>query len=316
MKNFKIIYGIGGVYSITNKINGKRSIGSTIQKFEDRRISHLCLLRNNRHFSGHLQAAWNKYGESNFKFEIIVENRWKTEKELRKIETLFIKLYNTTNPKFGYNVIEDATAAPMFKRHHTEKSRHKISEANKGKIISEETKEKLRKSHQGTKASEEVKRKMSESKLGEKNSNFGKPRSEETKEKIRENKPDQSGENHPLFGKHHTEETKNKISEAHMGKKVSEETKKKMSEAHKGKSINKGKPSSFRGKHHTEETKNKLRENHLRKKLSTETKEKMSRSLTGRKHSEETKSKISASGKGKNKGKTPWNKGKKQIKES
>lgn len=50
--------------------------------------------------------------------------------------------------------------------------------------------------------------------IGEKNPNFGKPLSEETKRKISDKL---KGILHPLFGKHHTEETKKKISEAHKG---------------------------------------------------------------------------------------------------
>ena len=63
----------------------------------------------------------------------------------------------------------------------------------------------------------------------------GVPKSEEHKQKMRENHADVSGENNPFFGKHHTEETKEKI-----GK----ESKKR--------SLGENNP--FFGKHHTEET--------------------------------------------------------------
>ena len=65
----------------------------------------------------------------------------------------------------------------------------------------------------------------------------GKPRSEETKKKMREAK---KGEKNPFYGKHHTEESKNKIREAKKGNKYalgckrSEEARKKMREANMG----------------------------------------------------------------------------------
>lgn len=62
------------------------------------------------------------------------------------------------------------------------------------------------------------------------------------------------GEHNSFYGKKHTEETKNRISENKKGKKLSEETRRKMSEAHKGEK------NSFYGRRHSEETKKKLSE--------------------------------------------------------
>ena len=61
------------------------------------------------------------------------------------------------------------------------------------------------------KHTEESKRKMSEAQKGEKSHMYGKHPSEETKRKMSEA---QKGENHPFYGKHHTEESKRKMSEA------------------------------------------------------------------------------------------------------
>lgn len=76
--------------------------------------------------------------------------------------------------------------------------------------------------------SEEVRRKKSEAIKGQKNHNYGKPRSESTRKKISEahkgkvlsnetrEKISQSkvGENHPSYGKHHSEETRKRMSES------------------------------------------------------------------------------------------------------
>ena len=60
-----------GVYVITNTVNEKLYVGSTTRSFTKRWNDHKSLLRNNKHHNTHLQRAWNKYGEENFKFEIL-----------------------------------------------------------------------------------------------------------------------------------------------------------------------------------------------------------------------------------------------------
>src|SRR5688572_29474071 len=58
------------IYKITCLINGKLYIGST-SNAKVRYSNHFRKLRNGVHKCKHLQNAWNKYGESNFTFEII-----------------------------------------------------------------------------------------------------------------------------------------------------------------------------------------------------------------------------------------------------
>lgn len=94
--------------------------------------------------------------------------------------------------------------------------------------------------------SEETRKKLSETHKGHHHS-------EETKRKISEARRGKSSWNK---GKHHSEETKRKISEARKNKYSSEETKRKMSEAKKGNR------NPFYGKHHSEESKRKNAEAH------------------------------------------------------
>ena len=61
---------IGYIYIITNIINDKKYIGSSVNYLK-RKNSHICYLRSNKHHSQHLQNAYNKYGEENFKFKSI-----------------------------------------------------------------------------------------------------------------------------------------------------------------------------------------------------------------------------------------------------
>ena len=78
------------------------------------------------------------------------------------------------------------------KRQMTEEVRKKISEAGKGNKYalghkrSEETKRKLSEAHKGKKLSDETKKKLSEANKGEKNKFYGRKHSEETKKKISE----------------------------------------------------------------------------------------------------------------------------------
>lgn len=70
-----------GVYMIKNVLNNHKYIGST-KNFKQRLKQHLSDLRNNKHHSPHLQAAWNKYGEKHteaadalLKHELMNKNR-------------------------------------------------------------------------------------------------------------------------------------------------------------------------------------------------------------------------------------------------
>jgi len=60
------------IYQITNMISGKYYIGSA-ESFARREWQHKNDLRRGAHKNPRLQAAWNKYGESAFVFEILEE---------------------------------------------------------------------------------------------------------------------------------------------------------------------------------------------------------------------------------------------------
>lgn len=59
-----------GIYKIINTTNGKIYIGSSLN-CKIRLKTHLRELINNKHVNTKLQNSWNKYGESNFNFEVI-----------------------------------------------------------------------------------------------------------------------------------------------------------------------------------------------------------------------------------------------------
>ena len=90
-----------GVYVIRNIENGKMYIGSTSTSFRKRWENHKRKLRKNKHPNDHLQASYNKYGKDCFEFQIIEITN---PDEAVKREAYYISLYNTLNPKYGYNI--------------------------------------------------------------------------------------------------------------------------------------------------------------------------------------------------------------------
>lgn len=166
-----------GIYQIRNILNNKCYYGSS-KDIKDRLYNHKLLLKNNNHYNLKLQNIWNKCGEENFAFEKIVICE---EKDLLFYEQLFID-YNFEHNDGGYNLARDAKA--FFKgRNHSEKSKEKIRNSQKGKQytlgkkLSEEHKQKISNSLNGRKHSEETIQKM-------KKSQKGRIISEEHKQKI------------------------------------------------------------------------------------------------------------------------------------
>ena len=267
-----------GIYMIQNKINGKMYIGQAVD-IEKRWKHHVWGLGGGYHDNTHLQRSWNKYEEENFEFTILLECE---ESDLNMYEEYYIFELMTYDPRAGYNKNYGGASG-----RHTEETKGKISDANKGeknywygKHHSEETKRKISEAEKGKQLSEETKRKMSESRKGEQHPMYGKQFSEEHKRKLSESRIGKyCGEKSYWYGRQRTEETKRKMSESQKGRQLSEETKRKISEA------NKGERNSMYGKHHSEETKRKISDAKKGRQLSEETKRKMSESRKGERNS-------------------------------
>ena len=242
------------IYKIINQINGKLYIG------QDK--------NNNPDYFGSgkiLQSAFIKYGIDNFKKEIIEE--CESKEEMNEKEIFWINHYNSTDRKIGYNIALGGQGGDT--------------------ISNNPNKDEIRKRHSDwmlennptrcrNRTEDEIK-KWKESYvgkyLGENNPNYGKKRTDETKElqykirkewhnnlleedkliigkKISESNTGKPGnnwtdeqkkahskwmkENNPMKGKTHTDDAKRRISDANK-KPKSEETKRKLSEANKGK---------------------------------------------------------------------------------
>ncbi len=156
-----------GIYKIINKITNDFYIGSSKDVYI-RKSQHFSKLRKNKHINKHLQASFNKYGEDNFEFEVILlcEETFLLKEEQFKIDIL--------SPTFNKRKIAESNRG--FKQ--SQEAKDKISKANKLWIRTDEYKEKLSKLKKGKSRPKEV---MDNLRL----INTGIKRTKEQKEKLK-----------------------------------------------------------------------------------------------------------------------------------
>lgn len=151
------------IYSITNLINYKVYIGQTHNP-KHRWSSHKYEMRR-----GVLQytiyKALRKYGVDNFQFCIL--EVCLTEAEIDVAEQYWIKMFESQKSETGYNLAVGGNVNRGW--HHSEVSKNKISNSQKGKIviITDETKKKMSLSKIGHFVSKETKDKMSKKHKGD-----------------------------------------------------------------------------------------------------------------------------------------------------
>ncbi len=129
-----------GIYLIKNISNNKIYVGSALN-ISNRFSTHKYKLKNQQHKNPHLQAAWNKYGESSFEFSIleIVED----QNLLIKREQYYINLYNCCDKQVGYNIAKIAGSTLGIKASEETKKKQSIAAKNRVRTpFSKETIEK------------------------------------------------------------------------------------------------------------------------------------------------------------------------------
>lgn len=157
--NANEIYGF--IYLVKNNINNKVYIGQTSQKGGfDRRYRHDLYKNTNNEY---LKRSIKKYEIE--QFEIIKEyDKAYTKEELDQKEVKYIEQFNSTNPRYGYNIKEGGSF---------------------GKLA-ESTKEKLRIINTGKKYSYETNQKKA--RIGKDNGMFGRKHSEESISQMSKNR--------------------------------------------------------------------------------------------------------------------------------
>lgn len=111
------------IYQIIHLQSGFKYVGQTTRPPIKRWREHLYSLRKNKHSNRYLQAAWSKYGENSFRFEIIKE--FNTLDELNQAEIELIKT--------GSNLFNLADGGNAFK--HRKNAKKAIGESNKKPVI-------------------------------------------------------------------------------------------------------------------------------------------------------------------------------------
>lgn len=165
---------LSGIQRILNKINGNCYIGSSLN-VEKRYKHHLSTLRHNSSRCSILQKAFNKYGEDNFEFQVILcckpEYRLYYEQQLiRELNSQYNVFTNVSDSPLRQFTFTEQSKLKMSIAHKgkklSEQHKHNISLANKGRVFSKESKDKIRKAKQNTTLSQETIKKMSEAKKG------------------------------------------------------------------------------------------------------------------------------------------------------
>ena len=163
------------IYKVTNLINGKVYVGKTKHNLMVRKNNHLAYTRYN-YYKSCFHDAIHKYGEDNFKWEIIDSVMF--AESLNELEKYYIKKFNSRVPN-GYNMTDGGDGILGVPR--SQETKDKISKSKKGKYMG------VLASNYGKRGrhpSDEARKKMSLSHSGQKHNNWGKHLSEETRKKI------------------------------------------------------------------------------------------------------------------------------------
>lgn len=190
------------IYLVTNLVNNKRYVGQTHRGYMKRFNGHIEEAHRNNRKQPYFHLALLKYGEENFRIELIESDI--PEKLIDERERYWIKYYNTyyLDGK-GYNLTRGGQGIHGYKfdddiKKKVSDSVHKFWEKFKLERPDEYQKycEKMSRKGLGRKFSSEHKKKLSDiakTRVGELNPFYGKHHSEETKQKIRQGKTKKIG---------------------------------------------------------------------------------------------------------------------------
>lgn len=148
------------VYVHINKINGKMYIGQTCQKPEHRWNNG-----NGYNSCPYFYKAIKKYGWNNFEHEVIASCL--TKEEANNLEKLLIKILNTQNKEYGYNICDGGNNQNSRRGiKHSEETKQKIGDSNRGKRRTLEQKIQMGEIRKGQKRTEEQRINISKGHIG------------------------------------------------------------------------------------------------------------------------------------------------------
>jgi group I intron endonuclease len=126
---------VSGIYQIQSVIKPGRIYIGSATNIRKRWLLHVCQLRNNKHVNKKLQRHFNKYGELDIKFTILITCE---KNALLDNEQFFLDSYNVY---FNFCKIAGSTLGQRWKL--SDELKLKISNRLKGHKLSEETKNKI-----------------------------------------------------------------------------------------------------------------------------------------------------------------------------
>lgn len=165
---------ISGIYKIQSKIKPERYyIGSSV-KINTRWSAHLNSLRKNKHTSPMLQHHFNKYGESDLQFFILLgcekEDLIKTEQYFLDSHKPWFNTNLMANSPLGLKRTEEAKA--KMRKPKSLEARKKMSDYRKGRKVSLETRKNMSIAFKGRKYAKprpkEVYERMANTRRGQK----------------------------------------------------------------------------------------------------------------------------------------------------
>jgi len=167
---------LAAIYKWTNLKNGKVYIGET-QNLKQRCQGYRSQINNDKR-SDIITKALKKHGFDGFKIEVLEFFPFMASKKTLQLrESFWIKFYNSTNKKIGYNICNYGTNSKGVKLYG--KRLLSSKKTNLGRKFSQEWKDKIGKANKGKKRTPEQRELMSKVMLG-----VGHSQTEETKRKI------------------------------------------------------------------------------------------------------------------------------------
>lgn len=172
------------VYSIENKINGKKYIGITTNSFAERYPHGI-----KNHHNPHLRKSIAKYGEENFEI-VVLEKNVKDMKTLCELEIKYIEKNDTCNKEKGYNKSLGGLGVRQIER--SPEHCRNLSKAKKGiNPLKNYTPEQMARRNA----------KLSRALRGKNNPRYGMTKDKLKPETIEKLRQAALGKNNPMYGK-------------------------------------------------------------------------------------------------------------------